>query len=185
MRNVPRLTTDAWLRIPTLDPTRLIPALLQQSKVESAAKHAIRYLLALVFEGGNTTTSIHNLLVTLYVSCTSDEDEASFMKYLSQAPRNPMNDKPYYDIDYALRLCLQYERIRPSVLLYSDMGLWEDCVDLALSKGLNDLAKVYADKSDADPTLRKKLWLKIVRSTLEKQMDVNSCVLSTPIPSRT
>jgi len=56
------------------------------------------------------------------------------------------------------------------------MGLWEECVDLAVSKGLYDLAKVYADKPEADPTLRKKLWLKLVRSTLEKQMDVNSAM---------
>jgi len=173
MRNIPRFTTDSWLRLPSLDPIRLIPALLQQSQGKVATKHAIRYLHSLVFEAGNTTTAIHNLLITHYVASASEEDEASFMKYLAQS----VDGQAHYDTDYALRLCLQHNKIRPSVLLYSNMGLWEECVDLALSKGLYNLAKIYADKPDTDPTLRKKLWLKIVRSTLEKQMDVNSAML--------
>lgn len=83
-----------------------------------------------------------------------------------------MTGKPYYDLDYALRLCKQAGKTRSCVLIYSKLGLWENSVDLALEKGDLELAKANADKPEDDKALRKKLWLKIARYVVQDKNDI-------------
>lgn len=87
-----------------------------------------------------------------------------------------MTDKPYYDLDYALRLCKQAGRTQPCVHIYSKMGLYENSVDLALEKGDLELAKLNADKPEDDVQLRKKLWLKIARYVVQDKKDIKTYV---------
>jgi len=58
------------------------------------------------------------------------------------------------------------------VHIYSQMGLWESSVDLALEKGDLELAKLNADKPEDDPQLRKKLWLKIAKFVVQDKKDI-------------
>ena len=186
MCHAPKETVDSWLRQPSLDPLRLIPSLLQlQHSVRDplSSNHAIRYLNHVVFEQNNVSPTIHNLLVTLHVSpsspppyAPSTDDDGPLLRFISTAPTDHLTGKPYYDLDYALRICKLAGRTQPCVHIYSKMGLWENSVDLALEKGDLDLAKINADMPEDDQPLRKKLWLKIARYVVQDKKDIKSSV---------
>ncbi|KAI0271348.1 Pep3/Vps18/deep orange family-domain-containing protein [Gloeopeniophorella convolvens] len=177
MSHAPRETVDSWIRQPALDPLRLVPAILQfQSAPRDplSPNQAIRYLNHVVFEQLNTSSTLHNLVITLHASPTagSSEDDGPLLRFLATAPVDPLTGKPYYDLDYALRLCSEAGRTQPCVHIYSQMGLWESSVDLALEKGDLELAKLNADKPEDDPQLRKKLWLKIAKFVVQDKKDI-------------
>ncbi|EPQ60538.1 hypothetical protein GLOTRDRAFT_102290 [Gloeophyllum trabeum ATCC 11539] len=172
VRHAPKDTVESWLRQPALEPLRLVPALLRLQHLPRdplVGNQAIRYLNHVIFEQQNTSSIIHNLLITFYAAPSpslqpSPDEDGPLLKFLSNAPTDPMTGKPYYDLDYALRLCKQANRIQPCVHIYSKMGLWENSVDLALAKGDLELAQINADMPDNDLQLRKKLWLKIAKA---------------------
>ncbi|KAH7928483.1 hypothetical protein BV22DRAFT_1058671 [Leucogyrophana mollusca] len=180
IRQAPKEMVDSWLRQPLLDPLRLVPALLQLQHLPRDAltpNHAVRYLNYVIFERQDTSPTIHNLLVTFHAltSSTSDDD-GPLLRFLTTAPSDPITTKPYYDLDYALRLCKQAGRIQPCVHIYSKMGLWENSVDLALEKGDLELAKINADMPEDDVPLRRKLWLKIARYVVQDKKDIKSAM---------
>ncbi|KAL6310046.1 Pep3/Vps18/deep orange family-domain-containing protein [Sparassis latifolia] len=184
IRPAPRETVDSWLRQQSLDPLRLIPALLRLQHAPRdplSPNQAIRYLSNLIFEQGNTSPTIHNLMITFYASVPTPstsgsvarpEDDGPLLRFLSTAPSDPLTGKPYYDLDYALRLCKQAGRTQPCVHIYSKMGLFENSVDLALEKGDLELAKINADMPEDDDQLRKKLWLKIAKYVVQDKQDI-------------
>ncbi|KAG6832293.1 hypothetical protein H0H92_003526 [Tricholoma furcatifolium] len=185
MRRAPKETVDSWLRQPALDPLRLIPSILQLQHTPRdplTPNQAIRYLNHLVFEQHVTFPTVHNLLVTFYVSpsslpvADSSVDDGPLLQFLSTAPTDPVTGKPYYDLDYALRLCKNSGRTQPCVHIYSKMGLWENSVDLALEKGDLELAKINADMPEDDEPLRKKLWLKIARYVVQEKKDIKTAM---------
>ncbi|CED84790.1 Vacuolar sorting protein PEP3/VPS18 [Phaffia rhodozyma] len=178
MHNAPKETVDSWLRQSSLDPQRLIPALLQQQhrrRDPMSTNHAIRYLHHVIFNNGNVDPTVHNLLVTFHCS-DANTDDGPLLRFLSTCPDDPVTERPYYDLDYALRLCMAHSRIQPCVLIYSKMGLYESSVDLALEKGDLELAKVNADKVLEDDVLRKKLWLKIAKYVVQDKQDINAAM---------
>ncbi|KAI0652186.1 Pep3/Vps18/deep orange family-domain-containing protein [Trametes meyenii] len=186
MRQAPKETVDSWLRQRALDPLRLVPALLRLQHAPRdplSPNHAVRYLNHVIFEQGNTSPTIHNLMITFFASTPSTstasstsqnhpEDDGPLLRFLSTAPSDPLTGKPYYDLDYALRLCKQGGRTQPCVHIYSKMGLWENSVDLALEKGDLELAKINADMPEDDDQLRKKLWLKIAKYVVQDKQDI-------------
>lgn len=189
MHQAPKETVDSWLRQPALNPLRLVPSLLQlQHSVRDplSPNHAIRYLTHVIFEQHNTSPIIHNLLITFHVSPSSsslssqpkpsETDDGPLLRFLQTAPTDPITSKPYFDLDYALRICKAAGRTQPCVHIYSKMGLWENSVDLALEKGDLELAKINADMPEEDMQLRKKLWLKIARYVVQDKNDIKSHV---------
>ena len=175
MRNAPKQTVDAWMKQTALIPRRLIPALLQQRSEPLASNQAVRYLEYVVQRLGSTDSTIYNLLLTLYAS-DPDSDDGPLLRFLSSCPDDPITEKPYYDLDYALRLCKARGRIQPCVHIYSRMGLYESSVDLALEKGDLELAKINADKPEDDDVLRRKLWLKIAKYVVQEKGDIKSAM---------
>jgi hypothetical protein len=182
MRQASKEAVDSWLRQPLLDPLRLVPSLLQLQHAPRdplSPNQAARYLNYVIFEQNNNSSTIHNLLITFYASpsSSSPQDDGPLLRFLSTAPSDPLTDKPYYDLDYALRLCKQTGRTQACVHIYSKMGLWENSVDLAIEKGDLELAKINADKPEDDEQLRKKLWLKIARYVVQDKKDIKTFVL--------
>ncbi|TEB39011.1 DigA protein [Coprinellus micaceus] len=186
IRQAPKETVDSWVRQPALDPHRLIPCLLQLQHAPRdplSPNYAIRYLNHVVFEQGNVSPTVHNLLLTFHASPSSppkvspsSEDDGPLLRFLSTAPTDMITGKPYYDLDYALRLCMMAGRTQPCVHLYSKLGLWENSVDLALEKGDLELAKINADMPEDDQPLRKKLWLKIARYVVQDKKDIKAAM---------
>lgn len=178
MRHAPKETVDAFLRQPRLDVRRLIPALASPRLLSSDQKphdHLIRYLQHVVLEQRNTDPAVHNTLITLFATSPST-DEAVFVSFLESSPTNPLTGDPYYDLDYALRLCRTHKRVQACVLIYSKMRMYESSVDLALERDDLELAKICADKPEDDDLLRKKLWLKIAKHVVGKKNDIKTCV---------
>lgn len=124
---------------------------------------AIRYLVFAIDHLGSTDSSVHNALISIYASHTGTE-EYLLLKYLRNQP-NP----PYYDVDFALRLCLQFHRVQSGVHIYTSMELYEQAVSLALDHEEFDLAMTIADSPDEDPLRRKKLWLSIAEKVISQQ----------------
>lgn len=207
MRNVPKETVDAWLRQSALDPLRLVPAILQhqqRSVIDSplSTNHAIRYLQNIIFTQHSTAPTIHNLFLTLLIISpsaskalsppTSPSKDASvqerdlpLLRFLSTSPINPLTSKPYYDLDYALRLCKQNNRLQACVHIYAQMGMWDECVELALQMGELELAKVNCERAaedagtgtgtaSGDDDLRKRLWLKVARYVVQDKQDIKT-----------
>lgn len=176
MRSAPKETVDAWTRRPVLDPIRLIPALLQQQHRfvnPLQQNHSVRYLNHLIFEQGNTISTIHNLIVTFLAA---NNDDGPLLRFLTTAPSDPFTGKPHYDLDYALRVCRANGRVQPCVHIYAKMGLYEESVSLALEKGDLELARITANMPEDDVQLRKKLWLKVARYVVEDKKDIKTWV---------
>ncbi|KAJ8297008.1 Vacuolar protein sorting-associated protein 18 [Rhodotorula toruloides] len=178
VRHAPKETVDAFLRQPRLDVRRLIPALASPRLLSSDQKphdHLIRYLQHVVLEQRNTDPAVHNTLITLFATSPST-DEAVFVSFLESSPTNPLTGDPYYDLDYALRLCRTHKRVQACVLIYSKMRMYESSVDLALERDDLELAKICADKPEDDDLLRKKLWLKIAKHVVGKKNDIKTAM---------
>ncbi|GAA5923143.1 tethering complex subunit PEP3 [Sporobolomyces koalae] len=183
VRNTQKEAVDAFIRRTDLDVRRLIPALTtpraSPSSVASTSspsyRHIIRYLQFTILELQNTDPSVHNTLLTLYATYP-DADEADFINFIHVAPTDPDTGDPYYDLDYALRLCRLNKRVQACVLIYSKMKLYESSVDLALEHDDLELAKISADQPEDDDMLRKKLWLKIARHVVDKKNDIKAAM---------
>jgi vacuolar protein sorting-associated protein 18 len=103
-------------------------------------------------------------LLSLYAN---EADEDQLLNFLGQAQR-------YYDIKYALSVCTKQKKTRACVLLFGEMGMYHEALDLALTVDI-ELAKRYIEKTD-DVELQKKLWLKIARYHAEVQHDIKSAM---------
>jgi hypothetical protein len=75
---------------------------------------------------GNTDPIIHNFLLTLYATQPT-KDETALLTFLKNEGR-----EMHYKLDYALRICNHNGRTQSCVHIYSQMGLYEEAVDLAL-----------------------------------------------------
>ncbi len=207
MRMTPKDLVDAWLRQPALDPIRLLPAILQlqhraDSQTPQPSSHAIRYLQQVIFSSKSASPTIHNLLLTLLVTYNAAEAtsplaspvisstipnvadrDIPLLKFLSTAPTDPITAKPYYDLDYALRLCKQHDRMPACVHIYALMGMWEESVELALQIGDLDMAKINCERATEDAaattasgeeSLRKRLWLKVAKFVVQEKKDIKT-----------
>ncbi|CAI2181674.1 1175_t:CDS:10 [Funneliformis geosporum] len=174
MENAPSETVYVWMRQPNLNPRNLMPALLKYDHLKApentTQNQAIRYLQYVVQQLNNTDPAIHNFLLTLYATQPT-QDESALLQFLASEGR-----EPYYNLDYALRLCSQNGRMQSCVHIYSNMGLYEEAVDLALKHDDLELARINADKPEDDDSLRKKLWLKIARHVVEKKEDIKTAM---------
>jgi len=187
----PADAVDSWIACGlALEPRRLIPALMTYSDVSSddpdgflggftpaaasatttrgasqaaGREQAVRYLEHCYLQLGSKDPAIHNLLLTLHVQASGGE--GPLLRYIVTARGE--GGAPLYDAEYALRLCLQRQRKRAAVHLYSAIGAYEEAVMLALEVDLS-LAKTMADKPEEDDTLRKALWLRIARHVIQE-----------------
>eukprot|EP01090_Pellita_catalonica_P018899 TRINITY_DN6253_c0_g2_i1.p1 TRINITY_DN6253_c0_g2~~TRINITY_DN6253_c0_g2_i1.p1 ORF type:complete len:521 (+),score=75.96 TRINITY_DN6253_c0_g2_i1:37-1563(+) len=178
IEHLPKATVDLWIQISkqtkgttastALDPRRLIPALLRYNQ-EGDEHHGMRYLEFCVRELHNSDPALHNYLISLYAAEGAKDEGRT--KVLHDYIRSPI---AHYDKEYALRLCMQQDRKRACVHIYSMMGLFEEAVDLALTVDL-ELAQRNADLP-SDSELRKRLWLRIVLYVVEKDHDVKKAM---------
>ncbi|BGP12644.1 hypothetical protein JCM10213_008782 [Rhodosporidiobolus nylandii] len=206
VRHAPKEAVDTFLRQPRLSARRLIPALISphprpafpsastssaapststSPAPEAAAEHLIRYLSHVVLVQGNADSAVHNALLTLYASADpSPALDGAFLHFLSSAPTDPSTQQPYYDLDYALRICRANRKTQACVMIYSKMGLYEESVNLALEQDDLELAKECAEMPLEDEMLRKKLWLKAARHVVGKKNDIKTAMRfleSTPL----
>eukprot|EP01130_Rhizamoeba_saxonica_P012344 TRINITY_DN5188_c1_g1_i2.p1 TRINITY_DN5188_c1_g1~~TRINITY_DN5188_c1_g1_i2.p1 ORF type:complete len:926 (+),score=184.08 TRINITY_DN5188_c1_g1_i2:22-2778(+) len=167
MANCPVQTVRVLKENKDLDPRLLIPSLMRykpEMDASVAENQAIDYLQYCVNICENNDPAIHNYLLSLYAA---EGDEFPLINFLKQK-------NIQIDLEYALRLCTEYQKIKSSVLIYSKMGLYEEAVDLALQFDI-DLAMEKADMPN-DIELRKSLWLRIARHVVEEKKDIKKAM---------
>lgn len=179
MQHSPKEAIDMFMRQPSLNVRRLIPAFASPRHSHSSPRslsstHAIKYLQYSILQLQNTDPAVHNTLLTLYAQAPMEEDESDLIRFLAASPDDPLSGSPYYDLDYALRLCRSNRRVRACVLIYSKMGLFESSVDMAIEHDDLELAKDSADGPIDDDILRKKLWLKIAKHVVAQKNDIKA-----------
>ncbi|THC94350.1 hypothetical protein EYZ11_006189 [Aspergillus tanneri] len=157
---------DILMRQTNLEPERLIPALLNYNKtvhIPLTQNQAVRYLNFIIVNHPHPSAAVHNTLISIHASSASSS-EAGLLTYLQSQPSSP----PPYDADFALRLCIQHQRVQSCIHIYSAMGQYLQAVELALQHGDIDLAAIIADRSEGNDKLRKKLWLLVAEKKIRQ-----------------
>ncbi|PLB33828.1 vacuolar protein sorting protein DigA [Aspergillus candidus] len=158
---------DILMRQTNLDPERLIPGLLHYNKtagkVPLRENQAVRYLNFIIVNHPRPSAAVHNTLISIHASSASSS-EAGLLTYLQSQPSSP----PPYDADFALRLCIQHERVQSCIHIYSAMGQYLQAVELALQHGDIELAAIVADRPEGQDALRKKLWLLVAEKKIRQ-----------------
>lgn len=157
---------DILMRQTNLDPEKLIPALLNYNKTGSAPlsqSQAVRYLNFIIVNHPKPSAAVHNTLISIHASSTSSS-EAGLLTYLQSQPSTP----PPYDADFALRLCIQNQRVQSCIHIYSAMGQYLQAVELALKHDDIDLAAIVADRPEGNNKLRKRLWLLVAEKKIRQ-----------------
>ena len=166
MTHAPTDLVEILMRHQDLEPRNLIPALLNYTKeadIPLPQNQAARYLLFCINQLVSTDTAVHNTLISIYASDPSPSEDA-LLSYLSSQSAHP---PPAYDADFALRLCIQHDRVESCVHIYSLMNQYPAAVSLALKHDKIDLASLVADRpADSNPALRKKLWLAVAKKVI-------------------
>lgn len=155
---------DILMRQTNLEPEKLIPALLNYNKTVSVPlgqNQAVRYLNFIIVNHPHPSAAVHNTLISIHASSPSSS-EAGLLTYLQSQPSNP----PPYDADFALRLCIQHQRVQSCVHIYSAMGQYLQAVELALKHDDIDLAALVADRPEGNDKLRKRLWLLVAEKKI-------------------
>ncbi|KAF2637678.1 hypothetical protein P280DRAFT_406519 [Massarina eburnea CBS 473.64] len=175
MANVPVDLVEIMMRQTNLNARKLIPAFLNYNNITKTIlnqNQAVRYLLFEINQHQSTDAAIHNTLISIYAS-HSTNGEAALLSYLEgQSYANEQN----YDADFALRLCIQHKRVQSCVHIYSSMGQYVQAVDLALKYDEIELASTTADRSNTEPALRKKLWLAIAKKVISQSSGIRTAI---------
>lgn len=157
---------DILMRQTNLEPEKLIPALLNYNKnatVPLSQNQAVRYLNFIIVNHPNPSAAVHNTLTSIHAS-SSSPSEAALLTYLQSQPSSP----PPYDADFALRLCIQHQRVQSCIHIYSAMGQYLQAVELALKHNDIELAAIVADRPEGNDKLRKKLWLLVAEKKIQQ-----------------
>lgn len=172
----PEELVSLWKSNPSLDPKRLIPAILAYSDNYENFRSSftmkepiIDYLEYCIETGQNTDPSIHNYILYLYTNRKNKNgdyfiDNAKLLGFLKSKPR-------HYDLRYALSLCETNQNVHAVAVIYEELGMLEKSVDYCLQYSDIDLATIFAMKPIFDEALSKQLWLKIARFILEVKND--------------
>uniref|UniRef100_A0A060T7U8 ARAD1C30690p n=1 Tax=Blastobotrys adeninivorans TaxID=409370 RepID=A0A060T7U8_BLAAD len=163
--NAPRATVDTWMRISNLDPAKLVPALMTyvSKRRSSGVNQAVRYLKYAIETLDVKDVVVYNTLITIYAA-DSSQDESPLLQSLQELS----SSGAALDYDYALRICMQCNRLESSVYIYSVIGMYEEALRLALKRNDNELAASIADKPSNDPELRKTLWLEVAEHMVKQ-----------------
>ncbi|KAI5806553.1 vacuolar protein sorting protein-like protein DigA [Peziza echinospora] len=173
MTGAPMETVNILMRQSNLNPRNLIPALLNYNKdtaVPLSQNQAVRYLLYVINQLGNSDAAVHNTLISIYASHPSG-DEAALLSYLESHAADSQ-----YDADFALRLCIQHGHVQSCVHIYSSMGQYYQAVELALKHKNVELASIVADRPEGDTPLRKKLWLAVAKEVISQSDGIKAAI---------
>ena len=173
MTHVPAGMVDILMRQSNIDPQKIIPALLsynEDAKGPLKENQAVRYLSFAINNYTECPPAVHNTLISIMASHPSNS-ESGLLSYLESQP-----SPPPYDADFALRLCIQHNRVQSCVHIYSSMGEYLQAVQLALEHDDIDLAAIVADRPEGNDKLRKKLWLLIAEKKIRQESSIRSAI---------
>lgn len=170
---IPGETVEMWMRLDSLDPVRLLPAILVYNSrrfIPLRDNQSVRYLHFIIKHQGNTDPGMHNALIGIYArDCIESEDPlVAFLESQGTSPK--------YDLDFALRQCKEHDRLMSCVHIYEGMKLYDQAVEWALEHNNIALAGTVADRVEDNPALRKKLWLMIAKKTISQEGGIKTAI---------
>lgn len=173
MTHVATGLVEILMRRSDIDAQRMIPALLsynENANVPLSQNQAVRYLNFVVTNNFEVPASVHNALISIMASHPSSSENA-LLGYLESQPSPPL-----YDADFALRLCIQHDRVQSCVHIYSAMGQYQQAVELALQHDDIDLAAIVADRLEGNDKVRKRLWLPIAEKKIKEAASIKEAI---------
>ncbi|KIX10012.1 uncharacterized protein Z518_01093 [Rhinocladiella mackenziei CBS 650.93] len=173
MTHVATGLVELLMRRSNIDAQRMIPALLsynENANVPLSQNQAVRYLNFVVTNNFEVPASVHNALISIMASHPSPS-ESPLLSYLESQPSPPL-----YDADFALRLCIQHDRVQSCVHIYSAMGQYQQAVELALQHDDIDLAAIVADRLEGKDKARKRLWLLIAEKKIQEAASIKEAI---------
>lgn len=173
MTHVATGLVEILMRRSNIDAQRMIPALLsynENANVPLSQNQAVRYLNFVVSNNLEVPASVHNALISIMASHPSPS-ESALLGYLESQP-----SPPFYDADFALRLCIQHDRVQSCVHIYSAMGQYQQAVELALQHDDIDLAAIVADRLEGNDKVRKRLWLLIAEKKIKEATSIKEAI---------
>lgn len=156
----PRETVEVWLKFPSLDYEKLLPAILSYNKsgdfVSYTQNPSVHFLLKLVYEKNVRSPVLINYFLTLLITYPSLEDEVSISKSITKALQYVRSDNSTnfrkrvpYDPEFLLRLCLRFKKYHPAILiLINDMQVYDAALKIALDNNLISLAEYVLKQYD-------------------------------------
>lgn len=167
MKRLPKELVDALMEQNRINPSKLIPVLLQENPYFNKCSETIRYLEFCINVLKSDSPVIYNHLFELYARYRSEE---TVIKLLEEQVQ-PDGSKPcHLDLQLCLRLCTELKLNKACVSLYSSMGLNDEALDLALNFDI-ELAKEIANRVDSEEH-QKRLWLTISERVLTNNSDI-------------
>lgn len=169
LMNYPKVT-ETWLKL-ELQYERLLPALLNHPDL------AMSFLQKVTMEKNyKKSKHVNNTYLSLLI--TSSNTDKRIIKFI--------NSTNNYDKNFILRLCISHQKYHSAVLLYTEMKLFEQALDLALSHELVSLAEFILSKFDtnddeqvssikyenANYNTKRKLWLKYGKYLIDKDLEL-------------
>jgi hypothetical protein len=121
---------------------------------------------------GSKDAAVHNTLISIYASHPT-RDETALLSYLS---KHSQKDEVPYDTDFALRLCIEHQRVQSCVHIYSSMEQYLQGVELALKHDEIELASAVADRPEDNAPLRKKLWLAVAKKVISQSDGIKTAI---------
>ncbi|OMJ09676.1 Vacuolar protein sorting-associated protein 18-like protein [Smittium culicis] len=159
----PKRLVDILIRRRNVDPSKLIPAFIEYEKSYSQqtiiasskegsnqiqkCNHVVRYLDFVIYHANNRNKSVHHYYFNLFAK-SKQSSELSLQKYLEHFQHDHV-----CELDYLLAECLKYNRISSAAFIYSNLGYYEDAVDLSLMSGDVELAIMQTTnlRNSSDP----------------------------------
>ena len=167
MKRKPKELVDALIEQPRIDPSKLIPILIQENPYFNKCSETIRYLEFCVNTLETDSKVLRNYLFQLYAR---HRDETTLINYLESECKMDGIQENYLNLQFCLHLCNELKLTKTSVVLYSLMNLFDDAVKLALKFDI-ELAKSIARKAETDEH-QKRLWVQIAENILTKNADI-------------
>lgn len=208
--NCPELTIEKWMQLGSeIYPVKLIPAILsyftvyQKNQVQSDSNvnFGLTYLQWYINKYNPKDKIIYNTTLYMLISDTyynnkssnNNEKHASIPSMTTNNDYKNYNNTDYnvieclnqygrnkYDINFILRLSLNFQRDKVSIYLMIKLKLFENAINLSLENNFIDLAKQTLNEID-DKILKKKLFLRLAEKLLYNATinSMNDSVLNT------
>lgn len=164
MKHRPKEFVDALIEQPKIDPSKLIPILMQENPYYNKCCETIRYLEYCVNDLRSDCRIIHNTLFDLYARYRKED---LLIDYLKREIGVDSSQLCYLDLQSCLRVCTGLKLFRTCVVIYSHMNLHDEAVNLALEFDV-ELAKSIVKQVESDDH-QKRLWLAIAKKVLTQK----------------
>lgn len=162
LRGYPEGTMSISLKFPHFNYEKLLPGILFYNKraneIEVNDNYSIIFLQRLIFEKGIRNRNINNYYLILLISYPHYHAESKkslelhitrFFNYVRTEYSVKEKKLLAYDPHLILRACLKFSQYQPAILiLMHDMNLYKQALEIALEKGLTELAIFVLNEFD-------------------------------------